>query len=228
MINQVVQRQKSLSEQTYDALRGSILSGELLPGDRLIETQIASHLKVSRTPIREAIRQLQQEELVTADDNGWLRVTTISAREAEHLYDCRIALETLAVTEACQWVKPEQLHQFEYYLSQSDTLIKQKPSVDLGSQMLDLDYRFHRLIAESSGNICLLGLLDQVFSKMTLLRIRTTRHNPRVLDINTEHRRVYQAIAQQQPEQAIQAIREHLLASKSRVVDEVKAILAPS
>jgi DNA-binding GntR family transcriptional regulator len=226
LINQGVQRQKSLSEQTYDALRGSILSGELLPGDRLIETQIADTLKVSRTPIREAIRQLQREELITADHNGWLRVATLSAQDAEHLYDCRIALETLAVTEACRRSDSVHLQQLEQCLIQAETAIIQPPSMALGQHMLELDYQFHRLIAESSGNPCLLGLLDHVFSKMTLLRLRTTRHNPRVLDIYTEHRQVYDAIADGRSEEAIQSIQVHLSASKRRVVHEIQAMLS--
>ena len=88
--SQPLQRSKSLQEQTYQALRASILLGELAPGDRLVEKEIAQRLQVSRTPIREAMRQLQQEALVTADGNGGLRVTTISIADAVQLYDCRI------------------------------------------------------------------------------------------------------------------------------------------
>ncbi|MCY7275216.1 MAG: GntR family transcriptional regulator, partial [Phormidesmis sp. CAN_BIN44] len=73
-----IERSLPLQEQTYQALRVAILSGELAPGERLIETQLAQRLQVSRTPIREAIRQLQHSNLATIDASGTLRVATFS------------------------------------------------------------------------------------------------------------------------------------------------------
>lgn len=217
-----VQRSRSLHEQTYQALRDSILTGELAPGDRLIETQIAEQLQVSRTPIREAIRQLQREELITADELGWLRVATVSPKEAMDLYDCRIALETLAVTGACKSASNSQLKKLKELVMQAEKLLKRKTSNPDSIELLDLDYQFHRTIAESSGNTCLVSLLDQVFGKMSLLRSQTTRYNPRVLEIRTEHQHLYEAIAQGDIEAATQAIRNHLTASKARVVQELE------
>ncbi len=217
-----LQRSKSLHEQTYQALRDSILSGELAPGDRLIETQIAEQLQVSRTPIREAIRQLQREELVTADDMGWLRVATVSPKEAMHLYDCRIALETLAVTGACENANDSQLKTLKELVTQAEKLLKRQASNPNSIQLLELDYQFHRTIAQSSGNTCLMSLLDQVFGKMALLRVQTTRYNPRVLEIRTEHQLLYEALVQRDIEAATEAIRSHLTASKARVVQELE------
>ena len=87
---------------------------------------------------------------------------------------------------------------------------------------MDLDYGFHRLIAEGSGNRWLVTLLDQVFDKMMLLRMQTTRQNPEVLEIRIEHGQIYQAIAHRQTEAALVALQEHLLASKERVVGELQ------
>lgn len=217
-----LQRSKSLHEQTYQALRTSILSGELASGDRLVETQLAEQLQVSRTPIREAIRQLQREELVTADSSGGLRVTTISTSDAAQLYDCRIALEQLAVVGACEKANALQLKKLEQYVVSAQKLPKSKSSGLNSFQLLDLDYQFHRLIAESSGNTWLVSLLEQVFSKMVLLRIQTTRYNPEVLEIRDEHQQIYEAIAQRNVAAATQAIQNHLSASKVRVVQEIQ------
>ncbi len=217
-----IQRSKSLHEQTYQVLRASILSGDLAPGERLVETQLAQKLQVSRTPIREAIRQLQKDGLVTADGLGGLQVITISADNAAQLYDCRLALEQLAVVQACAQVTVEQLKQLENYVLQAEQLISQSPQPLTVMDLLDLDYGFHRFIAESSGNQCLVTLLDQVFDKMMLLRVQTTQRNPKVLEIRIEHRQIYAAIAQRQPEAALNAIQEHLLASKARVMKELQ------
>lgn len=218
-----IQRSKSLHEQIYETLRSSILTGELLPGSRLIETQLSEQLQVSRTPIREAIRQLQRDTLVTADDNGNLRVATISATDAEQLYDCRIALEQLAIESACQNATATQLRELEAIVTQAEQLIAQSVQPQHSAQMLDLDYRFHRTIAECSGNRWLVFLLEQVFNQMTLLRVQTTRQNPRVLEIRVEHRQIYTAIAKREAEGAIVAMRQHLEASRQRVIEQVKS-----
>lgn len=219
-----IQRSKSLYEQTYQALRASILSGELEPGERLVETQLADQLQVSRTPIREAMRQLQRDSLVIADMSGGLRVTTISMTDAAHLYDCRIALECLSVQEACRNATPEQVAQLESLVTQAEHLASEPDGMAQSSRMLDLDYKFHRSIAESSGNPWLLTLLDQVFDKMALMRGQTTRHNPNVLEIRCEHRQIFEAIAQRNEAAAVAAIQSHLTASKARVLQEVQLL----
>ena len=117
-----IHRGKSLYEQVYQALRSAILTGQLAPGDRLVETQLAEWLQVSRTPLREALRQIQQEGLATADVSGGLRVTTITATDAADLYDCRLALECLAVAGACQSATKEQLQRIEACVLQADSL----------------------------------------------------------------------------------------------------------
>ena len=217
-----LQRNQSLQEQAYQALRVAILSGELAPGQRLVETHLAEKLLVSRTPIREAIRQLQHEDLVTMDANRVLRVATISITDALQLYDCRIALEQLSVAEACQNATDTQLQNLNLMLTKADKLVQGKSSPLTTFQLLDLDYHFHRLLAESSGNSWLIFLLDQVFDKMMLLRIQTTQNNREVLEIRTEHRRIYEAISQRDPEAAVHAIKNHLIASKERVAHELQ------
>jgi DNA-binding GntR family transcriptional regulator len=208
-----VQRSKSLQEQAYQSLRSSILLGELAPGQRLVETQLAEKLQVSRTPIREALRQLQSDALVTLE-NGNLRVATISVTDVVQLYDCRIALERLAVQGACQQGTPGQLHGLKQFVEQAENLDDQD---HYSPAMLDLDHQFHHHIAECSGNPWLVGLLDQVFDKMALMRVQTTRHDPHVLDIRGEHRLIYEAIAHRAPDAALKAIESHLVSSKNRV-----------
>ena len=95
-----IQRPQSLREQTYQVLRSAILSGELVAGSRLVETQIAEKLQVSRTPIREALQQLHKEQLIVIDINGNLRVVSFSTDDAKHLYRCRSVLEQESVLEA--------------------------------------------------------------------------------------------------------------------------------
>ncbi len=216
-----IKRRKSLSEKAYSALRTGILAGKFPPGSRLIETQLTEWLNVSRTPLREALRQLQKEGLVVADTSG-LQVTTISAVDAMELYDCRLVLEKLAVTGACEHASQLQLKALEQSVIQAEERDPQNFDPRSLLQLLDIDYQFHHLIAESSGNRRLVSLLDQLFDSMALLRIQTLQQNPLVLEIRLEHRQVYEAIAQKDAATATAAIQQHLLASKARVVKEIQ------
>lgn len=219
-----LQRPQSLHEQTYQAIRMAILSGDLAAGARLVETQLAEQLQVSRTPIREAIRQLQRENLVTADGNGAIRVAKLSVSDAMQLYDCRIALEQLSVSEACRNATVSHLEQLQQIIQQSEKAVEQQPNELTNHQLLHMDYQFHRLLAESSGNSWLVQILDQVFDKMAILRLRTLQHNPSVLDIRSEHRRIYEAVCDRNPIAANQAIQFHLISSKERVIQEIKQL----
>lgn len=219
-----LQRVQSLHEQTYQTLRTAILSGELEAGKRLIETQLAQMLQVSRTPIREAIRQLQLENLIMADPNGALRVAALSIADAAYLYDCRIALEQLSVSAACQNATAAQLAELDWSVQQAEKTTVQQTHQLTNYQLLHMDYEFHRLLAQSSSNPWLVSLLDQVFDKMALLRLRTMQHNPRVLEIKQEHRRITRAVCDRNVEAAKLAMREHLSASKERVIREIQQL----
>lgn len=212
-----MQRNPSLQEQAYQALRNAILSGELAPGERLVENQLSKKLQVSRTPIREALRQLQQDDLVIVGENNVLQVIEFSVKDAMQLYDCRLALEKLSVSQACEKINPSQLENLQQILHQFP------PASQLTDfQLLDIDYHFHRLLAESSGNLWLRSLLDQVFDKMTVIRVYTLQKNRQVLNIHSEHQRIYEAIVQRDAEAAIMAMTDHLITAQKRVVKEMQ------
>lgn len=217
---QSLPRKESLYEQTYTALRQAVLYGEVQPGERLIETSLAEQLQVSRTPIREALRQLQREELVIADPSGGLRVPVLCEDDAAQLYDCRMGLEQLSVTAACAQATSAHLEQLRHWVEKGERL-SQSPQTD-PQALLAVDRQFHHLLAASSGNRWLVSLLDQVFDKMVLVRIQTTRHNPQVLEVRTEHRCIYEAVQDRDPIVAVAAIQEHLIASKARVIREIR------
>ena len=170
------------------------------------------------------MRQLQQENLVMADINGGLCVATLSITDALHLYDCRIALEQLSVVEACRNITTAQLEKLDLAVLQAEKMTGHQPHHLTNFQLLHMDHQFHRLLTESSGNPWLGSLLEQVFDKMALLRLRTMQHNPGVLEIRSEHRRIYQAVADRNPEAATKAIQEHLFASKERVIREIQEL----
>lgn len=187
-----IQRNQPLKEQAYQALRRMILAGELAPGQRLVEAQLARDLQVSRTPIREALGQLRRESLVVVDADHGLQVATFSAEDALQLYECRLAFSNVSVTEACRHATSAQLQKLRQLIQKAEKLAGTNPSRLLNFQLLDLDYQFHRLIAEMSGNLWLQEILDRIFDKMMLLRIQTVQQNEEVLDVVAEHLEVYE------------------------------------
>ncbi|MDX2255364.1 MAG: GntR family transcriptional regulator [Pseudanabaenaceae cyanobacterium bins.39] len=219
-----VQRSRSLREQTYQVLRSAILSGELLAGSRLIETQIAERLQVSRTPIREALQQLQQEQLAVIDENGNLRVVSFSTNDARHLYRCRLVLEKESVIEACARADDQQLQKIEAAIIQAERANEQQPNQLTNYQLLHIDYQFHRAIADCAGNPWLTLLLDQLFDKMALLRMQTIQQNLKVLEIRSEHRHIYTAIVNRDHEKALSSICNHLISSQERVIREIEQL----
>jgi DNA-binding GntR family transcriptional regulator len=215
----------SLYEQTYRVLRSAILSGDIATDERLIETQLAERLQVSRTPVREAIRRLQQESLITMDADGGLYIVKLSLQDAIQLYDCRIALERLAVIEACDHATPRHLEVIEQNLAQAEAAVGElgelrdnQARVD-SIRLLELSCEFHHLIAKSSKNDWITALLDQISQKITLIRVQTLKGANQLMDIDTEHRQIYDAIVQRDKKLAEQHIVNHLRESQRRIVE---------
>ncbi|MGB3612577.1 MAG: FCD domain-containing protein, partial [Elainellaceae cyanobacterium] len=127
------------------------------------------------------------------------------------------------VAGACEPADDQQIKALEQFVIQAEAHELQDADEQTLLQLLDLDYQFHHLIAESSGNRRLVSLLDQLFDAMALLRIQTLQRNPSVLEIRLEHRQVYEAIARRDAPTAIAALQLHLLASKGRVVEELQS-----
>ena len=130
----------------------------------------------------------------------------------------------LSVTDACEKIAPQQLEKLEMLVLEAEKLLASDLSQTDPLKLLKIDYDFHHLIAESSTNQWLLTLLEQVFDKMALLRVQTTKHNSQVLEIRLEHQQIYEAIANKNSDLAKATIKLHLMSSKARVVKELEII----
>lgn len=217
-------RPKPLYEQAYEKLRLAILTGEIVPGQRMVENTLAERLEVSRTPIREAMRQLQLEGLVQIDQQGGLSVTRFSPMDIAHLYECRIALERVAVSGACRHATPLQIKRLDLVLTQVESALYDQALKLDRQDFLDLNRQFHREIAESSGNPWLLSLLDQILDKILLFRVQLHREDADMREMHQQHRHIYTAIAHRDMEQAVHLISQHLLADQARGLQRMKAL----
>lgn len=218
-----------LHEQVYLRLRTSILAGKIAQGDRLTENRLAAQLQVSRTPVREAIRRLQYEGLLTLDSAAGVTPVEIALEDALHLYDCRIALEQLAVEGACRSATPTQLDSLRRILQEADGLLQQTSQADSSPAIADhalkqrdLNYAFHRLIAESSQNRWLVSILDQLANQVKLLRLQILQVPVDIEAIQSEHWQLVEAIAQHDVEAAVGYMRQHLEVSKQRIAKTIE------
>jgi DNA-binding GntR family transcriptional regulator len=141
-----------LSDRVYDAIRGWILSGELAPGMRVVESEIARVLGTSQTPAREAVRRLAHEGLVTYRPRLGNFVTEISQVEAREAREVRVLLEAAAARRATGHVPPEELDLLRIEVQRMTDAAEHH---DIGA-FREADLRFHRQVLATSGNSMLL------------------------------------------------------------------------
>jgi DNA-binding GntR family transcriptional regulator len=208
----------TLRERALEALRSAITSGQYKPGDHLSEVALAGHLGVSRGTVREALRHLQQEGLVTAGNRNMLRVSTISPKDVRELFRVRAALEGLAVSEII--ASPERdkaiaaLRQGLSRLSDGDGDFAAKLEADLG---------FHLLLCELSGNAMLVEAWRYLEG-----RIRVTIMNCETVDTpsmttRTRHTPIVEAIESGDVAAAKSVVEHHMAAAARQYAPDDQA-----
>ena len=144
----------SLREQALTALRRAITTGELVPGTHLVETELSEALSISRGTLREAMRQLEQEGLISAGARGRLSVRHLDAKEIKDIFDVRASLESLAAqTLATQ----EDRSGAVAALRKSVTEMERRVDAHLDDR-IEADLKFHRTMCQLAGNETLLHL----------------------------------------------------------------------
>ena len=163
---QIESASRTLRGQAYDILKRQLLSGELRPGERVNEVVMASRLGISRGPLREAIRNLEQEGLLIAAPHRGTFVRRLSEEEAAELQEVRLALETAAACRLAQRWTPATKAMLEERLDQlrglhlDNSTLAERMSADLG---------FHEAICEASGNETLLETWRSLIGRITMM-----------------------------------------------------------
>lgn len=156
---------RDLWEVVTDRLRGQIISGELPPGSRLVETELAARFGTSRGPVREAIRELEREGIVMVLPRRGAVVGSLSRKDLEELYSVREALELLALREACRKADDATLEAIKVQLDAIDRALESGDS----AQVVHADLEFHRAICRAAGNSRLLAAWEQMASQIAIL-----------------------------------------------------------
>ncbi len=196
----------SLRERVFQTIRQSILEGKYKPGDTLRESAIANELKVSRTPVREAIRQLQLEGLVRSIPNKETVVCGITEEDVHDIFLVRDKLEGVAGRLAAERITQEELEKMEeiielteFYASKGDL-----------SRLESLDHTFHDAIYNATKSKIIKHVLSDFHTYIQQVRKKSMATPGRVNYLIEEHRGIYEAIKNRDGDKAEELINAHL------------------
>lgn len=197
----------SLRGRVFNRIREDILSGKYQQDEELKENTIGLELGVSRTPVREALRQLELEGLVNIIPNKGAYVTGISEKDIHDIYVIRSYLEGLCAKWACQNITEQQLVALEEVIYLSEFHMKKEHY----EQILELDNKFHELIYEASGSKILEHVLSDFHHYVQRIRKITLSRMERVSHSNAEHTAILEAIRKRDGELAEKLAHEHII-----------------
>lgn len=195
-----------LRDMVFDVLMNAIMQGQLSPGERLLEVQLADEMGVSRTPVREAIRRLELEGFVVMVPRKGAYVAGLSVDDVESVYEIRTALETLAVRLAAQRMEAEDYRQLDE-LAEQMTATWQERNVD---QWVALDARFHELLYTFSRNERLVQMMSNIMEQLSRYRIISLANVEVRQNSLAEHQKVIEALKRRDSEQAAAAAALHI------------------
>ncbi len=195
-----------LRDVVYNTLRGAILKGELKPGERLMEIQLANKLGVSRTPVREAIHKLDQEGLVLMIPRKGAEVADITEKSLRDVLDVRKALEELAVKRACEKITKEEITELRNAGEAFEAALAGKDVVEIA----EADVQFHDVIYKATDNQKLISLLNNLSEQMYRYRVEYLKDERVFPRLAQEHEQIVDLIARRNPEEAAKVMCEHI------------------
>jgi DNA-binding GntR family transcriptional regulator len=190
-------RSRPAFHQSYEIIRDRILNGELPGGTKIVEEKVAAELGVSRTPIRESIRKLEQEGLIVNK-----RVVKPTEKDLRNMFQVRILLEGFSAKCAASYLKEDELESLYNCVE-----IGRKGTVE---EIMRANERFHEIIVNASNNPVMIDIIDRMQSTIYLFRKTVVFYNrPHLID---EHEEIYEAIKARDGEKAEMLMKSHLQA----------------
>jgi DNA-binding GntR family transcriptional regulator len=201
---------RALYQEVAGRLRHAIFSHEFEPGSWIDEQSLAKAYGISRTPMREALKVLSVEGLVTLIPRRGCYVAEIPEREVEEIFPVLAMLEGRAAYEATVKASPEDIshlqelyEKLKHYAAQRDT-----------ENFFEVNQEFHRMLHELAGNRWLLQFINEMRKVMRLVRFHSLASEGRIEQSVAEHRQIMAAIRKRDAESAEQLMRDHLLSGR--------------
>ena len=195
-----------LRDVVFNTLREATLKGELKPGERLMELQLAAKLGVSRTPIREALRKLELEGLVNMVPRKGAEVADITEKSLRDVLEVRKALEELSVQLACEKITEEEIEELKRVAERfKDTLDDQDVT-----KIAEADVAFHDVIYTATDNQKLILLLNNLREQMYRYRVEYLKKEEAYPQLIAEHEELIDNISKRNKEEATRILCEHI------------------
>ena len=209
----------SLSMLVQQEIERMILSGEIAVGEWLNESALALEFGVSRGPVREAFRSLEESGLLRQEKNRGVFVREISIKEADSIYDLREALDDLVGRKVAVNATRDQLGQLHELLDQMDAAVR----ADDVARYHPLNLRFHDSLVEFTGNAKLIVTYRRLINELHLFRLRGLAQVDGLRASQKEHLEIIRAIESRDAEAAGRIMRNHVTKSRQRMRRAVKA-----
>lgn len=195
-----------LRDVVFNTLRQAILRGEMEPGERLMEIQLAQKLGVSRTPIREAIRKLELEGLVVMIPRKGAEVAQITEKDMRDVLEVRCTLEELAVSLACKNVTQEKIEELKAANKVFESAVVSKDVVSI----VDADVLFHDTIYGMTNNARLIQIINKLREQMYRYRLEYVKDARTHSILISEHNDIIKKLSEKNMEDAKTVIRQHI------------------
>ena len=205
-----------LRDVVFNTLREAILKGELKPGERLMELQLASKLGVSRTPIREAIRMLEQEGLAVTIPRKGAEVAKMTEKDMEDVLEIREALDELAAKIACNKITEEQLKR----LNEIKEEFEDSTRTNEVKRIAEADVSFHDVIYDATGNPKLVNMLNNLREQIYRYRVEYLKDEKNYPILIKEHEDIMKALSARDKEEVVKAMHVHI-ANQATAVKEI-------
>jgi DNA-binding GntR family transcriptional regulator len=198
-------QRRSLTDEVRDHIRDGIAEGRYLPGEWLKENAIGEKLKVSRTPIREAVRILEAEGLIVMEPWKGITVATLSRKQVSDFYSYRGIIEGLAAEMAARVITDEDIERLDAILLQLE-----EGGDQTGSELANLNEQFHKMIFDISGNVFLNQSLEVINTAKILIWKPVYPAHERWAVAQREHRKLFEALRARDPIAAKAVAQEHV------------------
>jgi DNA-binding GntR family transcriptional regulator len=202
-----LRQSETLGERAYFALRSAITSGFLKPGERITERDLAGKLQVSPTPVREALRQLEQEGLVVRTPNREVCVSDMPSASVAEMLLIQAALRGIAARLAAEKITDEEVGEIQAVLQENEEVLDTGPP----ELFLDLADRFHALVDQASRNLTVVKFLDTVMAFDPIDRLETLTDREQAQARFREHQQIAAALAARDRDLAEELMRSHVL-----------------
>lgn len=206
---------QSISDSIYQKLYDRIVRGKLQPGQRITELQIAQDEGVSQAPVREALKRLAEDRLVTLKPRSGCFVCKITTEEAEYLFAIRGRLESLALELAMDRFERDHAVELRTLLKKCQQLTEKQ----FVRRAVELDERFHAFLCESSGSEDLKILVSKLRARIQMLRIREAKDISRAKESLKWHIRILNAMIDGQAKKALEYLEKHIEETRRNVID---------